>query len=51
MIDVGAPLRKPELIVEVAHPSINVEYGVEFLKTADFMVHVILNVPQAPHKV
>ena len=28
----------PDLIVEVAHPSVVAEYGVLFLKTADFMV-------------
>ncbi|XP_064392117.1 aspartate dehydrogenase domain-containing protein-like [Halichondria panicea] len=30
--------RHPDLIVEVAHPSISAEYGMEFLKFADFMI-------------
>ena len=30
--------RSPDLIVEVAHPSISAEFGATFLQTADFMV-------------
>ena len=30
--------RSPDLIVEVAHPSISAQFGASFLQTADFMV-------------
>lgn len=30
--------RTPDLIVEVAHPSITVDYGEKFLGAADYMV-------------
>lgn len=30
--------RSPDLIVEVSHPSIVAQYGLRFLRTADFMV-------------
>lgn len=30
--------RSADLIVEVAHPSVSVEYGALFLKSSDFMV-------------
>ena len=30
--------RTPDLIVEVAHPSITVEFGESFLDVADYMV-------------
>lgn len=30
--------RTPDLIIEVAHPSITVEHGVRFVQTADYMV-------------
>ena len=31
-------LRTPDLIIEVAHPSITAEYGESFLDVADYMV-------------
>ena len=42
--DLGAAASKhPDLIVEVAHPSIIAEYGKLFLQTADFMVYTFFN--------
>ena len=38
-----AASRSPDLIVEVAHPSIVAEYGTLFLQIADFMVHTLLH--------
>ena len=35
----AAATMTPDLIVEVAHPSIVAEYGTLFLQTADFMVY------------
>ena len=37
-LGVQCSYRAPELIVEVAHPSITVDYGEVFLDVADYMV-------------
>lgn len=41
----AAATMTPDLIVEVAHPSIVADYGTLLLKTADFMVHVNVTRP------
>ena len=33
-------LRKPDIIVEVAHPKITEQYGESFLEIADYMVYL-----------
>jgi len=38
LLSVQCLYRDPDLIVEVAHPSITVEYGELFLDVADYMV-------------
>ena len=40
--------RKPDLIIQVAHPSITEKYGEDFLSVADYMVSLIFIIHLKP---